>query len=260
MTHSRAILYTRLLASYVFIVASLVLAPTTYAQADRPDSSLMDRAIDLLAKARQRFQDVQDYECILIKQERVNGTLLPEGAAIMKVRNKPFSIYLCCERPDSDRGLQACYVADQNQGKMRVHPNGLFGIFGFVSIDPRDPRALEKNRHCITEAGLGNLLESTARSWATERRLNKTQVEIADDVINGRPCTRIVTVHPDRNAGSFYGYRCVLWIDKEKLLPLGAETYDWPRLGSPTGGELLEKYRLLDIRCNIGLKDSVFAH
>jgi Protein of unknown function (DUF1571) len=260
MTHSRTILCSRLLAPHVFIVACLVLAPTTYAQSDRPDSSLINQAIDLITKARQRFQDVQDYECTLIRQERVNGTLLPEGAAIMKVRNKPFSIYLCCERPDSDRGLQVCYVANQNHGKMRVHPNGLFGIFGFVSVNPRDPKALEKNRHCITEAGLGNLLESTARSWATERRLKKTQVEIADDVIHGRPCTRIVTVHPDRNAGSFYGYRCVLWIDKETLLPLGAETYDWPRPGSPTEGDLLEKYRFLNIRCNIGLKDNVFAH
>jgi hypothetical protein len=143
---------------------------------------------------------------------------------------------------------------------MRVHPNGLFGIFGFVSLSPRDPRALEKNRHCITEAGLDNLLESTARSWAMERRLNKTQVEIAADVINGRACTRIVTIHPDRNAGSFYGYRCVLWIDEATLLPVGAETYDWPRSGTSGGGDLLERYRFLDIRCNIGLNDNVFAH
>jgi hypothetical protein len=260
MSSHRKVPCSRFLAPFVFILASFALAPMADAQLDRADQSTFDQAIDLITKARQRFQDVQDYECRLIKQERVNGTLLPEGAATMKVRNRPFSIYLRCESPDSERGIQVCYVATQNQGKMCVHPNGLFGIFGFVSLSPRDPRALEKNRHCITEAGLGNLLESTAKYWAMERRLNKTQVEIADDVINGRACTRIVTVHPDRNSGSFYGYRCVLWLEKETCLPVGAETYDWPRPGSPVGGYLLERYRFLDIRCNIGLNDNVFAH
>jgi hypothetical protein len=260
MCSSRQVLCSRSLALIAVALASFVLAPMANAQSDRAEPSSMDQAIDLLTKARQRFQDVQDYECKLIKRERVNGTLLPEGTATMKVRNNPFSIYLRCESPDSERGIQVCYVAKQNQGKMRVHPNGLFGIFGFVSLSPRDPRALEKNRHCITEAGLGNLLESTARAWAMERRLNKTRVEISDDVINGHACTRIVTIHPDRNAGSFYGYRCVLWLDKETLLPVGAETYDWPRPAGPARGELLERYRFLDIRCNIGLNDDVFAH
>ena len=260
MRHLRSIANPIFLAPFVAIVAGFVSAHATYAQSSRADDSPLDPAIGLITEACQRFKNVQDYECRLIKQERVNGKLLPEGAAIMKVRNNPLSIYLQCESPASDRGLQVCYVANKNQGKMRVHPNGLFGIFGFVSVNLRDPRALEKNRHCITEAGLGNLLESTAQTWATERRLNKTQVEITDDIINGRPCTRIVTVHPDRNAGPLYGYRCVLWIDKETLLPLGAETYDWPRSGSPTGGDLLERYRFLDVRCNIGLKDNVFAH
>jgi hypothetical protein len=260
MIHPRTVPCSRFLAPFAFLLASFVLVPMTHAHSDRADQASMDQAIHLITEACKRFEKVQDYECRLIKQERVHGALLPEGTAIMKVRNKPYSIYLRCESPDSDRGLQVCYVANQNQGKMRVHPNGLFGIFGFVSLSPRDPRALEKNRHCITEAGLANLLESTARHWAMERRLNKTRVEIADDVINGRACTRIVTIHPDRNAGSFYGYRCVLWLDKETFLPVGAETYDWPRPGSSAGGELLERYRFLDIRCNIGLDENIFAH
>ena len=260
MQHSRAVPCSRLFAPVVFFLANSVLVQPTFAQTDRVDHSPLDQAIELLTKARQRFQNVQDYECKIIKQERVNGALLPEGKATMKVRNNPFSIYLRCESPDSERGLEVCYVANRNRGKMRVHTNGRFGIIGFVSVDPRSPRALEKNRHPITEAGLGNLLEIMAQYWDMERRLNKTQVEIADDVINGRACTRIVTIHPDRNAGAFYGYRCILWLDKATLLPVGAETYDWPRPGSPAGDDILEAYRFLDIRCNIGLKDNVFAH
>jgi hypothetical protein len=220
----------------------------------------MDQAIVLLNEARRQFQSVRDYECRLMKRERVNGALLPVCTMTMKVRNQPFSVYLRCESPEEDKGQEVCYVAGRNQGMMRVHPTGLLGIVGFVSIDPRDPRAFARNRHCITEAGLGNLLESTARYWEMERRLNKTQVRITDEELAGRAATRIETVHPDRGAGSFYGYRCVLWLDNATHLPLGAETYDWPRSGGPQGGDLLESYYYLDLRCNTGLDDAAFSH
>jgi hypothetical protein len=226
------------------------------AQADSAAS--LYKAIALLTEARQRFENVRDYQCRLIKRENVNGTLLPESAFTMKVRNKPFSIYLHCESPDDDKGLEVCYVEGRNQGMMRVRPASMMGILGFWSVDVHDARAFEKNRHCITEAGLGNLLDSTARYWAMERRLNKTVVRITNEEIDGRACTRIETVHPDRDAGSFYGYRCVLWLDKTTHLPAGAETYDWPRRGAAEDGELLESYRFRDLRTNIGLGKGSF--
>ncbi len=234
--------------------------PTVGQSARASNVTDMDRAIALLDEACQHFRNVRDYECRLLKRERVQGVLLPQSAMVMKVRNEPFSVYLRYESPDADKGLQVCYVAGRNRGMMRVHPARVLGIFGFQSLDPRDPRAFEKNRHCITEAGLGNVLESTARYWEMERRLNKTLVRIADEELGGLACTRIETIHPDRHAGTYYGYRCVLWLDKATHLPVGSETYDWPRPGSAEGGDLLESYRYLDLRCNIGLGDDVFSH
>ena len=104
------------------------------------------------------------------------------------------------------------------------------------------------------------LLESTARYWEMERKLKKPLVSIRDEVLNGRTCTCIETTHPDRSAGSFYGYRCVLWLDKETHFPAGAETYDWPRRGGSADGELLESYRYQNIRCNLGLGNDIFDH
>jgi hypothetical protein len=245
---------------------AMLLATIAPAQAVRGQSvpaenaTGMDQAIALLNEARRHFQTVRDYECRLIKRERVHGVLLPESTMIMKVRNQPFSVYLRCESPEADRGLEVCYVSGRNKGMMRVHPSGLLSILGFVSVAPRDPRALEENRHCITEAGLGHLLESTARYWDMERRLNKTRVQINDDELDGRACTRIVTIHPDREVGSYYGYRCVLWLDKVTHLPVGAQTYDWPRPGGPPEGDLLERYRYSDLRCNVGLGEDTFSH
>jgi hypothetical protein len=223
-------------------------------------SAEFDRAIALLAEARARFRDVTDYECHLVKRERVRGTLLPESVITMKVRNRPFSVYLHFESPEADRGMEVCYVEGRNGGMMRVQPAHALGVFGFWSVDPHDPRALAKSRHCVTEAGLGHLLEGTARYWDMERRLGATSVRITDDELGGRASTRIETVHPDRSAGAFYGYRCVLWLDRATRLPAGAETYDWPRPDAPEGGDLLERYRFLDLRCNVRLGESVFSH
>jgi hypothetical protein len=220
----------------------------------------MEQAIALLSEARRQFQNVQDYQCRLVKRERVRGMLLPEGVMIMKARTQPFSIYLRGESPASDNGLEVCFVDGRSQGMMRVHPAGVRGVLGFWSVDPHDARAFETNRHCITEAGLGNLLESTARYWEMERRLNKTVVHITEEVLDGRACTRIETIHPDLNAGSFYGYRCVLWLDKATHMPAGAATYDWPCPEGCEGGDLLESYRYQDLRCNVGLGDDVFSH
>ncbi len=229
-------------------------------QTDLAVPATMDQACALLAEARLHFRDVRDYECRLIKRERVNGVLLPESVMTMKVRNHPFAVYLRCESPEDERGMEVCYAEGQNYGKMRVHPARILGILGFWSVDLHDPRVFEKNRHTVAEAGLGHLLDSTARFWDMERRVNRTQVRITDEQIGGRACTRIETTHPDRGAGSFYGYRCVLWLDKETRWPVGAETYDWPRRDGPEGGDLLESYRYLDLGCNKGLSDDTFRH
>jgi Protein of unknown function (DUF1571) len=250
-----------LVALLAVLLGSFALAQTARGQsAPAQTQTGMDQAIALLTEARLHFEKVRDYECRLIKRENVHGTLLPECVMTMKACNKPLKVFLHCERPDSDRGLEVCYVEGRNEGMMRVHPAGMLGVLGFWSVDPHDPRAFEKNRHCITEAGLGTLLESTARYWDMERRLNKTLVRITDEELGGRACKRIETIHPDSNAGSYYGYRCVLWLDKGTHLPAGAETYDWPRPGGPEGGNLLESYRYLDLRFNIGVGDEAFSH
>jgi len=244
------------------VLGSFSVALTGWGQSVPTDTPTeMDHAIALLNEARLHFKNVRDYECRLMKRENVRGALLPEFVMTMKVRNMPLSVYFRCESPDADQGLEVCYVEGRNQGMMRVHPARMLGILGFWSVDPHDPRAFEKNRHCITEAGLGNLLESTARYWDMERRLNKTHVEITECTLLGRPCTRIETIHSDRSAGNFYGYRCLLWLDKETHLPIGAETYDWPRAGGRSSeGNLLESYRYVNLRLNVGLQDSVFNY
>jgi hypothetical protein len=221
-------------------------------------AATMDEALALITESRKSFASVRDYTCTLVKRERVRGRLMPENYVAMKVRNSPFSVSLRWLAPRSLQGQEVCYVAGRNQGMMRVHTTGLAGVVGFVSVDPLDPRAFKDNRHPITEAGLGHLIDGIVRQWEKERLWNKTTVRVADAEFAGRPCTCIEIVHPDASAGTFYGYRCVLCLDKATHLPVHTEAYDWPRPGRDGGGELLESYSFLDLRCNVGLGEETF--
>jgi hypothetical protein len=221
-------------------------------------SSAMDAPLRLLGEAREAFRGVRDYSCLLIKRERIRGQLQADQVIVMKVRSQPFSVYLRWQEPRSVAGQESCYVVGRNDNMMRVHPTGLAGIAGWVTLDPRDPRVLEHSRHSITEAGIGNLLERFGQRWDEERRLNLTQVRIADYEYNKRPCTRVETMHPPGDKFSFF--RTVVYFDKETHLPIRVENYDWPRSRTGANGELAEVYSYVDLRFNVGLRDDDFNY
>jgi hypothetical protein len=187
----------------------------------------------------------------------MRGQLQPEQTILMSVRARPFSIDLRFLAPPSVAGQEACYVTGRNNGMMRVHAKGIAGLAGFISLDPRDPRALENSRHAITEAGIGNLIERFARAWEQERQLNQTQVRVAEYSFLNRRCTRVEAIHAERNP-AFLFYRSVLYFDQENHLPIRVENYDWPRSGGAAEGDLVEVFNFTDLRLNVGLRDEVF--
>src|SRR5262245_34795755 len=107
----------------------------------------MDEPLRLLARAQQAFAGVQDYPCTLITQEPIKGTPTPLHVISLSIRNQPFSVYLQWHQPRESVGQEVCYVAGKNEGKMRAKSAGFAGTFGFVSIDPDDPRAKKTSSH-----------------------------------------------------------------------------------------------------------------
>jgi hypothetical protein len=229
-------------------------APVPPAPAD--GNAVMDEPLRLMALARQTFQGVQDYSCVLIKRERIRGQLQPDEIISMKVRNQPFSVYLRWEGPRPKVGQEACFVAGQNNNLLRVHSTGLAGVVGWVSLDPRDPRVLEHSRHSITEAGIGNLLDRYGQRWEEEKKLNVTQVRVGDFVYNNRRCRRVELIHPP--GGQFLFYRSMIYFDNETHLPIRVENYDWPRPRGNPDGDLAEVYNYIDLRLNVHLGDETF--
>jgi Protein of unknown function (DUF1571) len=243
------------------ILAVLLAAAVTAADNPPPAApdgpSPMDEPLRLIGAARESFRGVRDYSCQLTKRERLRGQLQPENVIAMKVRNQPFSVCLTWQEPRALVGQEACYVAGRNDGMMRVRTTGLTAVLGFISLDPRDPRALEHSRHNITEAGIGHLIDGYGTGWEEERRINRSEVRVEACEFGGRPCTRVETVHPpgDRR---FTFYRSLVYFDKENHLPVRVENYDRPRPKGGADGELSEVYGYTDLRLNVGLRDEDF--
>jgi hypothetical protein len=227
--------------------------------APAPASSL-DEPLRLLALAQQSFRGVRDYQCRMVKRERIDGRLQPQNSMLMYARTAPFSIFFRWLEPASVAGQEVCYVAGRYGNNLRVRPRGLLGAVGFVTLDLNDPRVRQSSRHVITDAGIGPLINQLSAGWQKERVWKMTQVQLAEYTFDGKRCIRVDMIHPATRDRRFLHARDVVYFDKDTHhLPLRMEAYDWPRRAGEAG-ELLEMYSYVDLRLNVGLRDDVFNH
>jgi hypothetical protein len=249
---------------FVALVLALAVVPVVSSQAPPAiqlvSVSPLDEPLRIVAEARQSYQNVNDYVCTFVKREAIRGQLGPENVIQMKVRARPFSVYMKWQAPKPMEGQEVCYVVGKYNNMMRGKSPGLLGVVGFVTVDLRDPRAMQNNRHTLAEAGCGNIIERCAQRWETERGMNRTQVRIGEYEFAKRKCIRVETYHPGSKPGDFYCFRGSTYFDKETHLPIRTESYDWPRQGGPPEGELMETYSYIDVKLNVGLGEDAFNY
>jgi len=220
------------------------------------ERAAVTRARAAVGDCREVFKSVQDYTCTFTKRERVDGVLSSTHVLTMKARTAPSSVYFRFVEPTP--GREAIYVSGRDRNRVLVHDVG-FGklLAGTIAIDPRGSRAMDGCRHPITEAGLGALLETVSERWAAELKPGETEVRFAEGVrVGGHPCLMIETTHPTRRPEYLF-HRVRLAIDPRLGLPVRFQAYEWPRTpGGPA--ELVEEYTYLDLKTNVGLRDSDF--
>jgi hypothetical protein len=212
----------------------------------------MAEPLRLVAQAKATLARVNDYACIMVKRERLDGRLSPNHVVVMRVKERPFSVHLHWREPRDLAGQEVCYVEGRNNGEMRVHPTGLLSALGWVSLSPDDARTRKSSRHRITESGLANLVERLARGWELENKLGQTQVRIGTYEFNKARCTRVETIHANAAGGQLRHYRDVVYFDNQTHLPVRVECYDW-------SNQLEEVYSYINLRFNVGLRDADFV-
>ena len=214
------------------------------------------RAIRTIKECQSRYASIHDYSCTFYKRERINGRLTPLYVMAMKARTAPRSIYFKFESPY--KGREAIYVEGRNEGKILAHDVGFTRFLaGTMELEPTSARAMEDNRHPITDAGIGNLIDTICRRWQSELSTEESLIVFDPDMTIGpRRCVMIESIHPHRQP-SFQFHKVRLFIDSEHRLPIRFEGYDWPgEQGGPA--ELVEEYSYIDLRLNVGLDDSDF--
>jgi hypothetical protein len=214
------------------------------------------RALRTIKSCKAQFENVRDYTCTFYKRERLSGELGPHHVMTMKARTNPRSIYFKFEDPH--KGREAIYVEGRNAGKILAHEVGFTRFLtGTLEIEPTSAQAMEENRHPITDAGIGNLIDTVHRRWSSELNIKESVLSFDPDMMIGpRKCLMIESIHPHRRA-NFHFHKVRLFIDSELNLPIRFEGYDWPK---ETDGQadLLEEYSYINLRLNVGLGDVDF--
>ncbi len=204
------------------------------------------------------LEAINDYTAVVVKRERVGGKVGEHEKMFIKIRHRPFSVYLYFLSPANLRGQEVIFIEGQNDGKMWAHGSGMRGrMFGTVSLKPDGVIAMQGNRYPITEIGLLNLVNRLIEVGEADIKYGECEVKfykgakVADRVST---CIEVVHPVPRRN---FRFHLARIFVDDELNLPIRYESYSWPT--TPGGApELIEEYTYLDLKLNVGLTDADF--
>lgn len=201
---------------------------------------------------REYFREhVADYSAVLQKREYVDGEMVGPQYMFVKIRQRPFSVYMRFLKPDELRGQEVLYIEGRNSGKMFAHGVGIKRIFGTLLIDPEGARAMAGNRHPLTQIGIENMLNRIIEVASADMKYAECTVEyFPGSMINGRSSLCIEVTHPQRRS-NFIFHVARIYVDDVLNIPVRYEAYDWPK---QPGGEpqLLECYTYLDVKLNAG--------
>ncbi len=229
----------------------------------------------LIHYARQQHQQigqqVKDYQCLLVKRERIHGKLQAYESIETKIRHPhqqddgtavPFSVYLRYQKPSEFRGREVLYVDGQNKNRLVATKGGGGPFSGLtLSLLPTSRRAMANSLHPITEIGVQNLAQRLIHEGLSGIRTkvpaDAWEVKfLKGSKINGQTCTCVQIRLPElAEMGRLHTLR--VFVNDTLQLPVRFAAYRWPRAagGRP---ELIQEYTYLNLKVNVGLTDVDF--
>jgi hypothetical protein len=177
-------------------------------------------------------RNIHDYSCTFAKRERVNGQLGDYQIMLLKVMHQPFSVYMSFLKPYA--GREVVFVDGQNEGKLVALDAGVTRWLGKINLDPNGQRAMDGQRHPITDVGMRNLTTKLTKMWEAETKFAECDVNVVPGKkVEGRAATMVQIVHPTpRQNFKFNAAR--IFFDDELKIPIHFDAYSWP---TPAGGD-----------------------
>lgn len=211
-----------------------------------------------LDAAHEAWRGVKGYTCTFVKRERVEGELLEKETTLMKIRHRPFSVYMKWTR-DPHEGREVLYQDGWNDGELKGHEGGVLGVVN-LNLDPRGSRAMDGNRHSVLEAGVGKVIKLLRENVALAIQSGEGEIEDLGPVtlhgmkVHGYklklPAGKVKAglIHDPKR---YYSADLRIFLEPGKGLPVGMEARD-------AKGRLLETYGYTRLRLNPGLTDHDF--
>ena len=222
--------------------------------------------VALLDLGRHRIEDIPDYTATFLKQERVDGALQDLQTIQLKLRHKPFSVYMKWLE-GGDEGRQVLFVQGQNDDHLQVRLGGIKSRLPVVSLEPTSSMAMQESRHPITEMGLSELArqvhEYRNRDCSLKRGVRWEM--LPDQKHLDRDCDCWIIQYDSPEVEPTYR-KTITYIDKQLALPISVRNYGWPDEGVDTSdpaaldeATLIEYYGYTDIQFETRLSDADFG-
>ena len=222
--------------------------PTGQMDGDEAKRILLESAKRSVAKMEQ----VLAYTAIFRRQERIGGVLGPEIVSQLKIRNRPFAIYLKNLSPKA--GKEIVYAEGHHDNKVIAH-NGDWTrrLIPRLAVAPDSALALSDSRHPVTDAGLLNLSRTLLR-YRTMDIGDDAAATVIDRITldNGRQALRSFHSHNKPDDGRPFCQVEILY-DLETQIPFQIKSYDWPAPDHKGELNLAERYTYENLNLNAPL-------
>jgi hypothetical protein len=204
------------------------------------------------------IEKLADYSATVVKHERVDGKLNDYEHMFVKIRHKPFSVYMYFLAPAKIKGQEVIYIDGANNNNMWAHTVGIKDkMFGKVLIKPDGPIAMSGQRYPLTELGILNLTRRLVQVAEQDIKYGECEVKFFKGAkINNRVCTCIDVTHPVPRR-NFLFFRARIFVDDELNIPVRYEAWEWPKEPGAEP-ELIEEYTYLNLKINNGFTDADF--
>jgi len=222
--------------------------------------------VALLDLGRHRIGAVPDYTATFVKQERVDGALQDLQTIQLKLRHKPFSVYMKWLE-GGDEGRQVLFVEGENDDKLQVRLGGIKSRLPVIFLEPTSARAMQESRHPITELGLLELASHVhkyrSRDCSLERGVRWEM--LPDQKHFDRDCDCWIVEYDGPEVEPIYR-KMITYVDKELALPISVRNYGWPDERVETSdtavldeATLIEYYGYTKIQLETRLSDADFG-
>lgn len=199
---------------------------------------------ELLQKAVAAYAGVTSYTGIFDKRELLSGSRVLVQRNILFKFMKPGSLYMKWT-DGGENSAEVLYVPGENDGKLLMHKGGLMRFIN-LSLEPSGRLAMRDNRHPVTEAGIGAILERIVNDYRRSAKEPESRIRyMGRHLLDGGSWADAVSGTFPKEKG-FYAGRVNAFFSVENHLPVLVTVFGWD-------GTLLEEYRFRELDLDAGL-------